>query len=191
MVAAILLAAGLSRRTGEENKLLRGIEGKPMISRTIVQLLASTTDRVVLVTGHEKEAVEAVLPTHSKLSLVYNPDYTTGLNSSISRGIATLGQDVEGCCICLGDMPFLATNDYNYVFKAFENEIKNKSEPTILTPIYHGQPGHPVCFSHHFFSELVALPLTDEGAKSIVKKHRGTVRILNVESTRFVRDIDI
>ena len=56
-VAAILLAAGLSRRFGARNKLLAGIEGQPLIRRTAEALLGSRARPVVVVTGARRRPI--------------------------------------------------------------------------------------------------------------------------------------
>ena len=50
-IAAIVLAAGLSKRAGSENKLLFNIKGEPMIARVAVQVFEAELDPVIVVTG--------------------------------------------------------------------------------------------------------------------------------------------
>ena len=57
MIAAIILAAGQSRRMGSQNKLLARLNGKPLVARAVETALASNADEVLVVTGHEAVAV--------------------------------------------------------------------------------------------------------------------------------------
>ena len=59
-VSAIILAAGLSRRMGEQNKLLLPVNGVPMI-RHMVEIYASISTRIIVVTGYEAGKIETAL----------------------------------------------------------------------------------------------------------------------------------
>ena len=56
-VAAILLAAGQSRRMGSINKLLVEIDGLSMIRRSMEAILASKAGPIIVVIGHEADRV--------------------------------------------------------------------------------------------------------------------------------------
>ena len=76
-IAAVVLAAGRSSRMGAENKLLQPVHGKPMLTHVLDALDASKAGRIVVVTGHEREAVEALLEGRH-VETVHNPDYAEG-----------------------------------------------------------------------------------------------------------------
>jgi GTP:adenosylcobinamide-phosphate guanylyltransferase len=78
VVAAIVLAAGQSRRMGACNKLLLPIDGVPMIRRVVDNVVASRADPVVVVTGFEPERVENAL-SDCGVRLVHNPLYEQGM----------------------------------------------------------------------------------------------------------------
>ena len=59
-VGCVVMASGWSRRFSGENKLLLPLRGRPLILSTIGTALEFTDD-VVVVTGHERERLEAVL----------------------------------------------------------------------------------------------------------------------------------
>ena len=79
--AAVVLAAGRSRRFGRANKLLRPVAGTPMVRRVVETALESRARPVIVVTGHEAEAIEAAL-AGLPLVLARNPDYGSGLARS-------------------------------------------------------------------------------------------------------------
>ena len=62
-VAAVVLAAGQSRRMGSVNKLLEPVDGEPLIRRTVSSIVNSGAQSVIVVTGHEGDRVKAVSPT--------------------------------------------------------------------------------------------------------------------------------
>ena len=95
-VAAIVLAAGQSRRMGQLNKLLAEIDGVPMVRRAVDAARASKAEPVVVVTGHEPERVRATLGRKRRTEVVHNPDYAAGLSTSLARGLAALPAEVDG-----------------------------------------------------------------------------------------------
>ena len=64
MLTIIILAAGLSRRMGIENKLLLPFQGKTIVETTIDNLLAAQIGEIIVVVGHESEKVKAVLQNY-------------------------------------------------------------------------------------------------------------------------------
>ena len=76
-VAALVLAAGQSRRMGQANKLLALVDGRPMVSHMVDAMLASRAAPVIVVTGHEADRVRAALGDRP-VQWCHNPDYADG-----------------------------------------------------------------------------------------------------------------
>src|SRR5262245_7699568 len=102
-VAAIVLAAGRSSRMGPQNKLIADIAGKPMVRRVAETALASAARPVLVVTGHMAAEVGAAL-SGLDVTPVANPDYATGLASSLKAGIRAVPAGCDGALVLLGDM---------------------------------------------------------------------------------------
>src|SRR3989442_9102604 len=98
-VAAVLLAAGASRRMGR-NKMLLQLEGESLIRRAARRALAAGLSPVVVVVGHEEDRLRAEL---KDLAVVFavNPDYTGPTSGSLHQGLNTLGPDVDAAVILL------------------------------------------------------------------------------------------
>ncbi|MBK8503462.1 MAG: nucleotidyltransferase family protein [Saprospiraceae bacterium] len=138
-IAAIVLAAGLSKRYGKENKLLRLIDGVPMIRRVVESICRSKVREVLVVTGYQTAVIEEMLAGLDKVQFVHNDDYEKGMSTSMRKGVKDLGQ-IDGCMICLGDLPHLTTNDYDRLIEVFESE---KSINRIIIPTFQGKRGTP------------------------------------------------
>src|SRR5688572_2931393 len=103
-IAAVILAAGRSTRMGGPNKLLAEIGGRPLVRIAAEEALASRARPVIVVTGHQRDKVEAALDD-LKVERVHNPYFAEGLSTSLKAGLAALPADVDGAVVCLGDMP--------------------------------------------------------------------------------------
>ena len=95
MTTAIVLAAGLSRRMGEVNKLLLPFGKKTILETTLDNILSSDIEVVLIVIGHEAQQVKKVLDDYlrrniglrRKFFIVENPDYENGITTSIQAGV--------------------------------------------------------------------------------------------------------
>src|SRR5579872_6121589 len=99
-IAAIILAAGESKRWGADNKLLAQVDGQPMVLRTVRTVLDSKARPVVIVTGHEDSEVERLL-TGLPVSFVNASDYASGLSASLKAGIEAVPRNCDGVLVCL------------------------------------------------------------------------------------------
>lgn len=183
-VAAIVLAAGQSRRMGERNKLVMTIEGKPMVRHVVEAALASKADPVWVVLGHEQHQVRQAL-RGLKVRFVTNPDYAEGLSTSFKAGIAALGEDVDGAVICLGDMPRITARHIDRLIQAF-NPLEGRS---IVVPTWHGKRGNPVLWGKSHFPEFREIA-GDVGARHLIGRHEEELVQVEMEDGASLVDID-
>jgi molybdenum cofactor cytidylyltransferase len=183
-IAALILAAGQSRRMGEVNKLLIEIDGKPMVRRVAETVLASTASPVVAVLGHERDRVRAAF-SGSKARCIYNPDFADGISTSLKRGLAALPDDIDGVLICLGDMPSLATDEIERLISAF-NPTEGRA---IIVPTRRGKRGNPVLWAKRFFPEMQEIA-GDVGARHLIGAYPEVVVEVEMEGEGVLLDID-
>ncbi|MEE8274717.1 MAG: molybdopterin-binding/glycosyltransferase family 2 protein [Alphaproteobacteria bacterium] len=183
-VAAVVLAAGQSRRMGRRNKLLAKIDGVPMVARAVDAALASQAHPVVVVTGHEREAVEAALEGR-EVDFVHNPRFVEGLSASLITGTAALPEDVDGALICLADMPRVKWQHLDRLIAAF-NPAEGRA---ICVPTCHGKRGNPVLFAARFFPEMRAVA-GDVGAKHLIGAYGDELCEVAIDDEAIFVDID-
>lgn len=174
MTAAIVLAAGLSRRMGRP-KLLLDLRGKPVIRHTTECLLAAGLKQVLVVVGPEHEAIGKALGGLD-VQLVVNPTPEAGQGSSVSAGIRALPPATEAALIALGDQPDLSTDVIKRLLEALKSPGKH-----IAAPRYADGLGNPVLFAAAVFTELLVLP-GDRGARSVVEKDPSRLAVVDVAS---------
>lgn len=183
-LAAIVLAAGRSSRMGGSNKLLAEIGGRTLVRIAVEEALASRARPVIVVTGHQRERVEAAL-TGLDVVLVHNPAYADGLSTSLKTGIAAAPPSADGAIVCLGDMPQVDARLIDSLLSAFDPE----QGALIVVPTTAGKRGNPVVWSRRFFADLAALT-GDVGARGLIATYPEAVVEVAVADAAAFTDID-
>ena len=173
-VAAIILAAGQSRRMGGPNKLLARFDDKPLVRLMAERALASKAEPVIVVTGYRGEEVAAALGGLA-IRIVHNPDYAGGLATSLRAGLAQASADVRGALILLADMPGITPAIIDRLIDAF----RVRRNPAIVLPTVEGKRGNPVLWSRDFFPELMEIT-GDTGARHILARHEEAVERVEI-----------
>jgi len=170
-----------------ENKLLLPFGDKTMLETTLDQILASGVGEVVVVTGHEAWRVRENLKNRP-VNTVVNPDFASGMTTSIQAGIRAASPETQGFMICLSDMPLIDSVIYRQLADVFFEKIKT-AQRVIVQPVFENTPGNPVIFSAVFRNEILALEHA-EGCKPVVQANREFVVRVPVSSDSILRDAD-
>jgi molybdenum cofactor cytidylyltransferase len=184
-VAALVLAAGRSRRMAPLNKLLvQDRDGVPMVARVVDNVLASHARPVVVVTGHERERVEAALAGRP-VRFAHAEDYAEGLSASLKAGLAALPSGLDGVVVCLGDMPMVAGPLIDRLIAAFDPEEGR----AIVMPTFRGKQGNPMLWSVEFMPEMMEIT-GDVGARHLAGKHADRVAEVEMGDDAVLKDFD-
>ena len=186
MISAVILAAGESRRMGEQNKLLLPIGGEVLILRFVKSVCASDIDDVLVVVGHEAEKIKDILQGQP-VRFVANPSYLVGMTTSIQSGVRAVSPESDGLLICLSDMPFAETSDFNCLIHAF-NDFRLPESSLIVVPVFQEKRGNPVLFSREFREKI--LQHKGEGCRGILQKYPQCIRQVMMENDNVFRDVD-
>lgn len=186
-LAAILLAAGSSRRYGDANKLLVKIDGTPLIMRVTTALLGAQLGQIIVVTGHQAAALEQTLrPASPALQFVHNPQHHDGMGGSIATGVAALHPDMQGVLIAQGDMPDVDTALIGALCQRF---MDGGCDHVVVPWLGEGRQGNPVIWPRRLFAKLGALS-GDQGAKPLIQAEGDTIERLKINDTSAATDID-
>jgi molybdenum cofactor cytidylyltransferase len=184
LIAALVLAAGRSTRFGAANKLTADVGGMAMVRRTVSNVLASRARPVVVVTGHEADAVTAVLEGLD-VARVHNPDYAAGLSTSLKAGLAALPDGIGGVLVCLGDMPAVGAEHIDRLIAGFAP----KEGRAIIVPVHQGKRGNPVLFAAGFIPEMRDA-VGDSGARHVIGRYADAVAEVDLGTDAIFLDID-
>jgi molybdenum cofactor cytidylyltransferase len=173
VIAAVVLAAGLSRRMGQA-KLLMKVSGKAIIRYVVESVLAGGVDSVWVVTGPDVEPIEAAL-NGLEVQIAVNLAPEEGQAASVRAGIAALPPSVEAVLIALGDQPLLAPSIIPALLAA-----RRASPKLIVAPRYRDGQGNPVLFKREIFPELLRLT-GDQGARPIIQTEPARVEWVDLD----------
>lgn len=166
MIAGIILAAGQSSRLGHPKQLLP-VLGEPLLRHTLRRVLASSLDVVILVVGHEADAVRDAVADFP-VEVVFNPDATRGQSTSVRAGLTALSPETEAAVFILGDQPEVDPEVVDSLIAAWR-----ASHAPVVAPRYDDGTGNPVLFDRRCFPELALLG-GDTGARPVVRAYQAS-----------------
>lgn len=183
-VAAIVLAAGQSRRMGEKNKLLMDIDGTAMVRRAVETVKSLSLSDVIVVTGHQQDRVRDAL-SGQDVKIVHNPRYAEGLSTSLKAGIEALSADAAGVLVCLADMPAISASHITRLIAGFSPD----NGRAIGVPTHKGKRGNPVLWARRFFPEMQQVS-GDVGARHLIGANEALVYEVEFDDTAVLMDLD-
>lgn len=182
--SAVVLAAGLSRRMGADNKLLLPVGGRPLIRAVVERVLDAGFVEVVVVLGYEAAQVRAALGA-LPVRCAHNPAFESGQQSSVRVGLGALVEPVDAVTICLGDQPLLESADLLAERAAFAA----RPHGSILVPFRGERRGNPVILDRRSVSEALARG-TNFGCRRFIDESPERVYRWQAPNDHFVRDVD-
>jgi molybdenum cofactor cytidylyltransferase len=165
-VAAIILAAGASRRLGQPKQLV-GYAGEALLERALRLAREAGASPVLVVLGANFAPICASIPFNEAIP-VFNEKWEQGMSSSIHAGLHEAdvrAPETTGALVMSCDQPHLSAGHLRSLLQAFAAQAK----PTIVTSIYAGIYGIPAVFPRSVYPKLHALH-GDKGARPLLAK---------------------
>ena len=172
MISGIVLAAGSARRFGSTKQIVP-LHGKPLAQHAVDALASAGVDEIVVVTGHEAEAVERELrlPPHGRF--VRNPAHGSGQASSLAAGLGALAADSEATVVLPADQPGVTDAEVRAMVDAFA-----RTRARIVRIAYVDAPG-PALLSREVY-DLASHLHGDVGARELIASHPDWVEQVDV-----------
>jgi len=147
-IAALVLAAGSSRRLGQPKQLLE-FRGATLLDATIANVLGfGFTQTLVTIGGAAPEVQETV--DLSAVEVVDSLHHTDGCSSSIVSALSVIDPTADGFLLFLGDQPDVPPTAVDALTAA-------ASDSEIAVVDYRNGTGHPFWFARSTFSSLEEL----------------------------------
>lgn len=179
MISGVVLAAGVGSRFGG-TKQLAVVDGRPLLLHAIDALRDAGIDELLVVTGHDADAVEAVLP--DDVRIVRNPSYRDGQATSLAAALHAVDDASEAAVVLVADQPGVTAEDVRALIDGF-----HRSRARIVRLAYVDGPG-PALLSREIYADAGHLH-GDVGARVLIASHPGWVEEVPIDRLA-PRDID-
>lgn len=179
-VAAILLAAGRSRRMGAFKPLLP-FGNKTVIESCVDYLREGGVTNVVVVLGHRANEIRDLV---KNVTIAINPDPDSEMAASVVAGIRAINDDAKCVLIALADHPAVPSTVVSKLIDEWQHGAR------VVIPTWQNRGGHPVLIDLSFKPELTNLDRTAGGLRTLLKTHASEVKRLAVDSPFVARDMD-
>jgi molybdenum cofactor cytidylyltransferase len=183
MIAAIILAAGLSSRMGV-NKLALPFGDTTVIEQVVKTFIACDVKDIVVVTGHEREKIETLLNRY-QARCVHNAGYAHGeMFSSIQTGLRAMSPACSAALVTPGDYPLIEARVVTQIIAAYLREPGQ-----IVIPSYLRRGGHPILIDRGHWRDILSAPL---GAtlRDVIRTRSWRVHYVDVDTESAIRDMD-
>jgi CTP:molybdopterin cytidylyltransferase MocA len=150
-----LLAAGQGSRLGQPKALLK-IGGLSLAERGVGLLREGGADPVVIVTGAAPVSLPDVITAH-------NPDWQSGMGSSLRAGLRSLPADRDAVVIALVDQPLIGSEAVRRLIAAF------MAGAEVAVACYQGRPRNPVLIGRAHWADATAAAQGDAGARTFLR----------------------
>jgi nicotine blue oxidoreductase len=196
-VAGVLLAAGEGSRLGRPKALVE-FGGRTLAERGVAMLRAGGADPVLLVTGAVDANVDGA-------RAVTNPDWRTGMGSSVRAALASLGDghgaslgdghgaslgdghgaSLDGAVvIALADQPLVGAESVARLIAAY------RAGASVAVATYDGKPRNPVLIAREHWPAVAELATGDSGARAFLRARQDLVTRVECGDTGSPDDID-
>jgi nicotine blue oxidoreductase len=175
-VAGILLAAGDGSRLGQPKATVE-LAGSTLAERGVALLRAGGADPVIVVTG----AIPVELPG---VVSVHNPDWMSGMGSSLAAGLRALAGGAAAAVIALADQPLVGAAAVRRLI------VAHASGATVAVAAYAGQPRNPVLIDRVHWPAVIETATGDAGARTFLRAHPDLVTLVECGDTGSPDDID-
>lgn len=172
----MLLAAGEGRRLGQPKALVE-LAGQGLAERGARLLRDGGTEPVLVVTGAAQVRLPGVM-------IVHNPDWRSGMGSSLRAGLAALPESADAVVIALADQPLVGAESVRRLIGAFA------AGAAIAVASYAGRQRNPVLIARPYWDQVAAAAVGDRGARPFLRTHADLVTAVECGDTGRPDDLD-
>ena len=173
----MLLAAGAGSRLGRPKALVE-VDGVRLVDRGIWLLQSGGAAPLVVVTG----AAPVTLPP-GVISVV-NPDWASGMGSSLATGLRAVPENCVAAVLALVDQPLVGPAAVARLISAYATGAQ------VAVAAYDGQPRNPVLIAREYWPEVIDLAVGDVGARPFLRAHQDLVTLVECADTGRPDDVD-
>ncbi|HEY3681885.1 MAG TPA: nucleotidyltransferase family protein [Streptosporangiaceae bacterium] len=175
-VAGLLLAAGRGSRLGRPKALVE-VDGRRLVDRAVATLRDGGCAPVVVVSGAAALDLPGVLVAH-------NPDWATGMGSSLRTGLGALPAEAGAVVVALVDQPGVGPEVVRRLIAAYDAGAE------VAVAAYDGAPRNPVLLGRAHWPAVAESATGDRGARAFLRAHPDLVTAVECADIASADDID-
>lgn len=175
-MAGLLLAAGQGSRLGRPKALVE-IGGQTLAARGAATLSAGGAAPVIVVTGAADVELAGVI-------IARNPDWRTGMGSSLRAGLAAVPPGPEAAIVALADQPLITPETI------FRLKMSYLAGAEVAVASYRGEPRNPVLIARKHWPAALAAAAGDAGARAFVRTRPDLVTLVECGDVGRPDDLD-
>ncbi len=181
-ISAVVLSAGISSRMGEP-KALVPLNGGPLLGLVLKGLAGSQVSETIVVLGFGADRIRQSVPLDGA-RVVENPQYASGMSSSLRVGVHELSADADAFFVVLGDAPFVRSTTYDRLIEA-----RQRTGSRVAVPTFEGVRGNPVLLARSLAPEVDSIE-GDRGCRAIHLRYPNETVEVPVDDPGVLIDID-
>ncbi|RCV52992.1 nucleotidyltransferase family protein [Marinitenerispora sediminis] len=175
-IAGLLLAAGEGSRLGRPKALVE-LAGERLVDRGVRTLRTGGCAPVYVVTGAADIDVEDAVDVH-------NPDWNSGMGSSLRVGLEALPDAVDAVVVALADQPLVTPAAVERLVAAYQDGAR------AAVATYAGNLRNPVLLAREHWPSVQALAQGDVGARPFLSAYSHLVTTVACDDVARPDDID-
>ncbi len=176
LIAGLLLAAGSGSRLGRPKALVE-LGGERLVDRGVRTLADGGCAPVLVVLGAAHATVPGALTVH-------NPDWVTGMGSSVRAGIDAAPDSVDALVFALVDQPLVTSEAVRRLMEAYEQGAR------AAVATYNGNPRNPVLLGREHWSTVHSMAEGDVGARPFLRAYSHLLTTVACDDIASPEDID-
>ena len=151
-------------------------EGEPLVRRIAVAAVKAGAKPVVVVLGARADMIAPALTGLASVKIVMNPEWSTGLASSLAAGLAAVLEDplCDAVLVTLADQPLVDAAALRRLVAAFGGDRR------IVASGYDNTVGVPAVFAREHLDDLMRLT-GDAGAGSWLRSRPSEVTCIPLD----------
>lgn len=175
-ISAIILAAGRSKRMGQQ-KMLMPWGDITVLEKVIQTLRSSGMEDIVLVTNVQ---ISTTLTLHTERIVLNDNDE---MLTSLQHGVQSQKPSAQAALICLGDQPQIEERSVRSVCEAFQKRNSN-----LVVPSYQMRRGHPWLVARPLWEEILAMQAGS--MRGFLNAHASEIEYVNLDTPTILQDLD-
>ena len=181
-VAGLLLAAGAGTRMGQPKALVR-VDTVELVGRGVRLLRDGGCVSVTLVLGAAADEVLSTVDVGGA-TVCRNPDWASGMGSSLRAGLAALPAGADAVVVALVDQPLVGAEAVRRLLAAAEAGAR------AAVATYDGEQRNPVLLTRELWPDVAAAAVGDVGARPFLAAHPELVTPVECGETGSAYDVD-